>query len=97
VAYLLFRHSPSKNLLLILFVFFCVPALALTPLMFETFHYDFVQEGLEPIMSEQTYRWRNFMVAIVVIPSVLLSPWFFKKLGVRLRYLQSATGGIIIS
>ncbi len=49
--------------------------------MFNAFYGDFVSQGDIPIMSENAYRWIYSLVAIIVIPGALVSPYLFKKFG----------------
>jgi len=52
--------------------------------MFDVFHNDIVEQGLEPIMKEQTYRWLYSMIALVVIPGAIAAPICYRKLGIAM-------------
>mmetsp|Transcript_14728 Transcript_14728/g.17935 ORF Transcript_14728/g.17935 Transcript_14728/m.17935 type:complete len:658 (-) Transcript_14728:262-2235(-) len=55
--------------------------LCLSPLAFTRFYKDFINEGLPPIMSLNTYQWLSVLVAFVVIPSSIMTPHVFRKIG----------------
>ena len=57
-------------------------AVCLISLMFNTYYADMVEEGLEPVMSEQTYRALYSLLAVIAIPAALASPWVYQKFGV---------------
>ena len=56
--------------------------LCLSPLALEAYYGQFVSRGEQPIMSILGYQWLSVCVALLVIPSTQLTPWFFEKLGV---------------
>ncbi len=56
--------------------------LCLSPLALETYYGQFVVNSQEPIMSILAYQWLSVCVALLVIPSTQMTPWFFEKLGV---------------
>ena len=56
--------------------------LCLSPLALNQFSLDFVEQGLDPIMEITGYQWLTVMVALMVIPSTLICPSLFAKIGV---------------
>ena len=56
--------------------------LCLSPLALEAYYAQFVAVSEEPIMSILAYQWLSVCVALLVIPSTQMTPFFFKKLGV---------------
>lgn len=62
--------------------------ICLSPLAFNKFYADFVVQGLEPIMSEDAFRWISVMVAMTVIPAAGFSQWVYAKIG--------AAGGCVL-
>jgi MFS family permease len=58
--------------------------LCLSPLAIEKFLFDFVDaEPPEvPIMEFTGYQWLSVMVAGMVVPATMMTPWVFRKLGV---------------
>ncbi|KAL7496626.1 hypothetical protein ACHAWT_004791 [Skeletonema menzelii] len=56
--------------------------LCLSPLALETYYSQFVAVNEPPIMSILAYQWLSVCVALLVIPSTQMTPWFFEKLGV---------------
>lgn len=54
---------------------------AVRSVMYKTFYLDFEENGLEPIMNENQYRWLYSMIAIAAVPGALVSPWLYKKIG----------------
>ena len=55
--------------------------LSVAPLAFERFYKDFVLKGEEPILSLYGYQWLTVFIAVLVIPSALLTPRVFQKIG----------------
>lgn len=55
--------------------------LALSPLLFDTYYGSFVEEGMEPIMSQTAFRWIFVLLALAVIPGALISPPLYDKVG----------------
>lgn len=55
--------------------------ICLSPLAFEQFYQDFVDVGEDPIMSLDMYKWMTAIVALMVIPSTLMTPTIFNKIG----------------
>lgn len=53
----------------------------LSPLAFNTFLGDFVARNESPIMSPTVYKWLSTLVAIMVIPSAVLSSKLFVRIG----------------
>jgi len=56
--------------------------LCLSPLAIEQYLFEFTERGEEPIMSITGYKWLSVMVALMVIPATLMTPFVFKKIGV---------------
>mmetsp|Transcript_12678 Transcript_12678/g.19525 ORF Transcript_12678/g.19525 Transcript_12678/m.19525 type:complete len:697 (-) Transcript_12678:108-2198(-) len=56
--------------------------LCLSPLALQAYYAQFVAAGEDPIMSILAYQWLSVCVALLVIPSTQMTPWFFEKLGV---------------
>jgi len=56
--------------------------LCLSPLAIEQYLFDFADAGEEPIMSVLGYQWLSVMVAGMVVPSTMMTPYVFRKLGV---------------
>jgi len=56
--------------------------LCLSPLALETYYAQFEMKGEEPVMSILAYQWLSVCVALLVIPSTQMTPWFFERLGV---------------
>jgi hypothetical protein len=55
--------------------------MCLSPLALEQYHLDFLAAGQEPIMSVTGYQWLSVCVALLVIPSTLITPLCFAKIG----------------
>lgn len=53
----------------------------LSPLMFNTYLRDFVEAGLEPIMSENAFRWIGTMLAIMIVPAAASSAKLYQRIG----------------
>lgn len=71
--------------------------LCLSPLLFRVFYADFVENGLEPIMSATSYKWIYIFVAVIVLPGAALSPFLFQKFGpARCCVLANIFTGIVI-
>jgi hypothetical protein len=65
--------------------------------MIDTYRNDLLDQGLEPIMREQTYRWLYSMVAIIAVPGAAASAWGFQNAGVGLScVLANLLTGVII-
>jgi hypothetical protein len=43
---------------------------------------DFTEAGEDPIMTYTGYQWLSVMVAGMVVPATMMTPWVFRKLGV---------------
>jgi hypothetical protein len=57
--------------------------LCLSPLAIEKYFFDFVEADKEPIMTYTAgYQWLSVIVAIMVVPATMMTPWVFRKLGV---------------
>lgn len=56
--------------------------LCLSPLAIEKYLLDFMDAGEDPIMEFTGYQWLSVMVAGMVIPATMMTPWVFRKLGV---------------
>ncbi|KAL3919598.1 MAG: hypothetical protein SGILL_003676 [Bacillariaceae sp.] len=55
--------------------------ICISPLMFQTFYQNFVDQGLDPIMSAVAYKWLYVCVALIVVPGAAIAPFLFKKYG----------------
>ena len=55
--------------------------LCLSPLAFNTFYKDFTVNDDVPIMSLNGYQWLTVLIALLVIPSALLTPRVFQSIG----------------
>lgn len=55
--------------------------LCLSPLMFDKYYTDFINNNLTPIMSQNDYKWISVMVSLMVIPSTVITPALFSKIG----------------
>ena len=64
-------------------------ALALSPVMYQTFFLDFEENDIDPIMKENQYRWIYSMIAIAAVPGAIVSPWCYKKIGVAVSCVCS--------
>jgi MFS family permease len=56
--------------------------LCLSPLAIEQYFVQFFEADQEPIMSLIGYQWLSVCVAIMVVPSTLITPHVFAKIGV---------------
>lgn len=54
--------------------------LCLSPLAFERF-YKFAPDPSNPIMSQVAYKWISVLVALMVVPGTLVSPFIYNKFG----------------
>ena len=54
--------------------------LCLSPLAFERF-YAFAPDPSNPIMSQVAYKWISVLVALMVVPGTLVSPFIYNKFG----------------
>jgi MFS family permease len=55
--------------------------ICLAPLAFNTFYKDFITNNQNPILSLSGYQWLTVLTAFLVIPSALLTPGVFRKIG----------------
>lgn len=53
----------------------------MAPLAITEFHFNFLEQGLAPIMSQTAFKWISVMVALTVIPGAGLSTVLFEKIG----------------
>lgn len=56
--------------------------LCLSPLAIEQYLFDFIERDEYPIMTLEGYQWLSVMVAGMVVPSTMMTPYVFRKLGV---------------
>jgi MFS family permease len=56
--------------------------LCLSPLAIEQYMFNFTEAGEDPIMTYTGYQWLSVMVAGMVVPATMMTPWVFRKLGV---------------
>eukprot|EP00547_Thalassionema_nitzschioides_P004618 CAMPEP_0194213062 /NCGR_PEP_ID=MMETSP0156-20130528/13366_1 /TAXON_ID=33649 /ORGANISM="Thalassionema nitzschioides, Strain L26-B" /LENGTH=703 /DNA_ID=CAMNT_0038941007 /DNA_START=105 /DNA_END=2216 /DNA_ORIENTATION=- len=52
--------------------------LCLSPLAYDAF---LRERPSDPIMSEVAYKWISVLVALMVVPGTMVSPWIYNKLG----------------
>lgn len=73
--------------------------LCLSPLLFRTFYAEFVEQGLEPIMSSTSYKWIYIFVASIVLPGAAIAPTLFLKFGPALSctLANMLTGAVIVA
>ena len=55
--------------------------LCMTPLGFQTYYNDFVQIDEAPIMSLSLYKWLTVLISLIVIPSSIVAPKVFARIG----------------
>uniref|UniRef100_A0A6T7JU88 Major facilitator superfamily (MFS) profile domain-containing protein n=1 Tax=Attheya septentrionalis TaxID=420275 RepID=A0A6T7JU88_9STRA len=55
--------------------------MCLSPLAFIQYYRNFWVLGLTPVMSLNAYKWISTLIAIMIIPSAVVSPQVFKKMG----------------
>lgn len=55
--------------------------LCMTPLGFQTYYIDFVQIDEAPIMSLSLYKWLTVLISLIVIPSSIVAPKVFARIG----------------
>lgn len=55
--------------------------LCMTPLAFDTFYRDFVQNDEPPIMSLNLYKWLTVLISVLVVPSSIVAPKLFDRFG----------------
>ena len=55
--------------------------MCLSPLALEQYTLNFINAGQEPIMSVTGYQWLSVCVALLVIPSTLITPHVFARIG----------------
>lgn len=55
--------------------------MCLSPLALEQYTLDFVNAGEEPILSIVGYQWLSVCVALLVIPSTMITPHVFARIG----------------
>ena len=72
--------------------------MCLSPLMFDVFYANLIAEGIEPIMSEQGYKFIYTFIAFAVIPGAIASPFLYDKYGPGLSCVcaNALTGCIIL-
>ena len=71
--------------------------LCLSPLAFERF-YAFAPDPSNPIMSQVAYKWISVLVALMVVPGTLVSPFIYNKFGLAGGcILGNAITGIVSS
>lgn len=56
--------------------------LCLSPLALQQYLVNFYVEDEVPIMTLTEYKWLSVMVAVMVVPSTLMTPYVFRKIGV---------------
>ena len=56
--------------------------LCMSPLALNQYFVQFYNKGEDPIMSITGYKWLTVMVAGMVVPSTMMTPYVFKKIGV---------------
>ncbi|CAB9500689.1 major facilitator superfamily [Seminavis robusta] len=73
--------------------------LCLSPLMFNSFYVNFVQQNQDPIMSATAYKWIYIFPAVLVLPGAIVAPYLFKKFGPALIASLSnlLTGAVTIA
>ena len=73
--------------------------LCLSPLLFRTFYAEFVELGMEPIMSSTSYKWIYIFVASIVLPGAAIAPMLFQKIGPALSctIANLLTGAIVVA
>ncbi|CAB9519853.1 expressed unknown protein [Seminavis robusta] len=55
--------------------------ICLSPLMFQTFYAQFVENDQEPIMSANAYKYIYVFIAVIVVPGAVIAPLLFQKFG----------------
>jgi MFS family permease len=55
--------------------------LCITPLAFDIFYRDFVVRGESPPLPLNGYQWLTILVPLLVIPSAIIGPILFRKIG----------------
>lgn len=55
--------------------------LCLSPLALEQYTLNFINAGEEPIMSIVGYQWLSVCVALMVVPSTMITPHIFARIG----------------
>jgi len=55
--------------------------LCLSPLALEQFYMSYASVGEDPVMTLDAYKWLSVLVALMVIPSAVLCPKIFQKVG----------------
>ena len=73
--------------------------MCLSPLLFNEFYADAVEEGEEPIMSEQGYKYIFVFMALAIVPGAAASPFLFDTFGhaVSCVCANILTGGTIVA
>ncbi|CAB9500687.1 major facilitator Superfamily [Seminavis robusta] len=73
--------------------------LCLSPLMFNSFYVNFVEQNQDPIMSATAYKWIYIFPAVLVLPGAIVAPYLFKKFGPALIASLSniLTGAVTIA
>ena len=55
--------------------------MAMAPLALNEFYINFLEEGVNPIMSQSAFKWISVMVALTIIPGAAISQPIFDKIG----------------
>lgn len=55
--------------------------LCLSPLALEQYNLDLQVEGVPVIMSITSYKWLTVLLSLMVVPSILMTPQLFKRIG----------------
>lgn len=73
--------------------------LAFAPLLFDVYYGSFIDEGLEPIMSQNAFRFIFVFITLAVIPGAIASPPLFARFGFGFSAVVAniITGGAIVS
>ena len=53
----------------------------LSPLMFNTYLLDFVAQGLNPVMSDNAFRWISTLLALMIIPAAAGTTALYERIG----------------
>lgn len=73
--------------------------LAFAPLLFDVYYGSFIDEGLEPIMSQNAFRFIFVFITLAVIPGAIASPVLFARFGIGFSavFANIITGGAIVA
>ena len=73
--------------------------LCMTPLGFDTYYNDFVQNDETPIMSLSLYKWLTVLISLLVIPSSIFAPKLFARFGLAAGNVfgNFSTGAITVA